>query len=394
MHADLQPLTEALGRKVQELRALVQVSARISSQLGLEPLLQMVVDAARELVGADMGGLLVLDSQDPGRYEFFKVSGWAGPTGFPEGKGLFALPYKTGQPLRVDDIRRHPASVGTPEGHPPVGALLAVPLAMRDRMLGSLFLANRPGGPTFSGEDEELLLAFSTQAAIAIENARLYAQAQELAVLRERGRISQRLHDSVLQIFFALGMEVDRCERLWGPGWPPGVGESLARMRALIHQGAGEIRVALFSLRDEEDTTRHPIQALRKLVENFQETSGIHTTLLTRGSLDMAPKAVWRCALKVVGESLHNVRRHSGSPVASVSVTFDGSLLHVSVQDAGKGISAQVLAELAGTAGPATHFGLRAMQRMVRELGGFLEVFRNDEGGTTVRAQLPCTPTP
>lgn len=378
-------VTEMLQRKVQELNALIKVNARITSQLGLEPLLQTVVDAARELVGAAMGGLLVLDPVDPSRYEYFKVSGWPGPAGFPEGHGLFALPYKTGQPLRVADIRHHPRSVGTPAGHPPVGALLAVPLVMRDHMLGSLFLAHRPGGPAFSAEDEELLMAFSTQAAIAIENARLYTKAEQLAVLQERARISQRLHDSVSQIFFVLGIEVDRLLRS-ARITDPELQQALRRIRSLVAHGAGETRAAIFSLSEDIAVDRPAEQMLEELVRQFERTSGIETTLVTLGSLDMVPKPILRSAMKIISESLNNVRRHSGSPVATVSVSFDGQSLYLSIQDAGCGISDQALAQLAE---PSTHYGIRSMRSLVEEFNGSFAIFRNDEGGTTVRVQLP-----
>jgi signal transduction histidine kinase len=383
-------LTGILRRKVQELNALIEVNARITSHLGLEPLLQTVVGAARDLVGADMGGLLVLDPEDSGRYEFFKVSGWPGPAGFPEGRGIFALPHKTGQPLRVRSLHEHPASVGTPPGHPPVGAFLAVPLAMRDRMLGSLFLAHRPGGAVFTAEDEEFLMAFSAQAAIAIENARLYAKAEELAVLQERTRISQRLHDSVSQIFFALGIEVERALRPLPDRGDDPLRESLMRIKKLVAQGASEIRAAIFSLADDTGVSRLPSDALTDLVNRFEQESGIKTSLATRGSLDMMPKPLVPCARKIIAESLNNIRRHSGSPVAFVSVSFDGDLLSVSVQDVGRGISDDALAELTG---PTAHYGLHAMRSLVEEFGGTLAVFRNDEGGTTVRAQLPRSPT-
>ncbi|MCL8206604.1 MAG: GAF domain-containing protein [Actinomycetia bacterium] len=388
-HTSSSDLTAVLERKVQELNSLIAVSARITSQLGLDPVLQGVVDAARELVGADMGGLLVLDADRPGRYAFFKVSGWPGPAGFPEGRGLFALPYKTGQVVRVADIRRHPDAVGTPPGHPPVGAFLAVPLSMRERVLGSLFLAHRPGGPTFSAADEELLVAFSVPAAIAIENARLYAKAEQLAVLQERARISRRLHDTVSQIFFALGIAAERLGRTAAADhvWREGLGE----IRRLVQQGLVEVRAALFALSDDRGPDDASEQSLEDLVRRFERTSGVKTILAIRGSFDLVPAAWRRGVRQVVAESLNNVFRHSRSPVAFVSVVYDGAQLAVSVQDAGVGIGE---AEMARLGDSPTHFGVRSMKHLVEELGGTFAIFRNDEGGTTVRVQIPRPAAP
>ncbi len=377
--------TRMLRRKVQELNALIEVSTRITSHMALEPLLQTVVDAARELIGAEMGGLLVLDPEAPGRYEYFTVSGWPGPAGFPEGRGIFALPHKTGSPLRVATLPEHPLSVGTPAGHPPVGAFLAVPLAMRDRILGSLFLAHEPGGALFTTEDEELLLAFSTQAAIAIDNARLYSKSEELAVLKERTRISQQLHDSVSQILFALGIEVDQALKGLRANQHAAI-ERLIRAKQLAAEGASEIRAAIFSLAQDTDLGRPASLVFEDLVQHFEQESGIRTTLVTRGSLDMVPRALAACAGKIISESLTNVRRHSQSSVAFVAAGFDGETLVVSIQDAGQGIDDDALA---GPTGLTAHYGLHAMRSLVEEFGGDFSVFRNDEGGTTVRVQLP-----
>ena len=154
---------EFLRRKVRELSSLVEVSSLIASRLDIEPLLQDIVKAATRLIGAELGGLLVL-SQDGSRlYDYFKVCGWPfEPTGFPTGQGILSLPYKTGQPLRVDHVRNHPQSVGFPPHHPIVKAFLGVPLKFKDKILGTLFLGNGPRGRAFTAEDEELLMAFDS----------------------------------------------------------------------------------------------------------------------------------------------------------------------------------------------------------------------------------------
>ena len=77
-------------------------------------------------------------------------------------------------------------------------------------MLGVLFVGNGPGKPAFTSDDEELLFAFSTQATIAIENARLYAQSQEMARLRERERLTNDLHEKVAQLFYVIGLKARR----------------------------------------------------------------------------------------------------------------------------------------------------------------------------------------
>jgi GAF domain-containing protein len=171
---------------------MMRIASSIAAQLDLDPLLQEIVDTAAELGGAEFGGILVLDEQDPTRYEVLRIHGWPTPCGLaqPQGRGILGLPHKKGRPLRLAQIDQHPASVGLPAGHPPIGPFLGVPLRFRDRVLGSLFLGQRLGHPPFTPEDEALLTGLADLATVAIENARLYAKAEEVARLQERERLA------------------------------------------------------------------------------------------------------------------------------------------------------------------------------------------------------------
>ena len=191
---------------------LMQIASSIAAQLDLDPLLQEIVDTAAELVGAEFGGILVLDEQDPTHYEVLRIHGWPTPCGLaqPQGRGILGLPHKEGRPLRLAQIDQHPASVGFPAGHPPVGPFLGVPLRFRDRVLGSLFLGQRVGHLPFTSEDEALLTGLADLAAVAIENAHLYARSEEMARLRERERLAHDLHDTLAQLFYSIGLEAER----------------------------------------------------------------------------------------------------------------------------------------------------------------------------------------
>jgi len=108
-----------LERRVDQLSRLMEVSHSIASRLDLEPLLQEIVDVATRLIGAELGGLLVLSQEKDHPFDFFTVYGWPYPiNNVPKGTGLFAAPLRDGQPLRVVDVRQHPKAVGMPPDHP------------------------------------------------------------------------------------------------------------------------------------------------------------------------------------------------------------------------------------------------------------------------------------
>jgi len=376
---------ERLRRKVKELSSLVEVSSLIASRLNIEPLLQDIVEAATRLIGAELGGLLVL-SQDGSRlYDYFKVCGWPfKPTSFPTGRGIYSLPYKTGKPLRVERVRAHPQSVGFPSRHPIVEAFLGVPLKFKDKILGTLFLGNGPGGRTFTAEDEELLMAFATQASIAIENARLYAKAKELARLQERNRIAQELHDTVAQLLFAIGIEADWCLERLPPHSP--FHEKLQAIKRLAARGTKEVRNAIFALSDA-----HKEGDLRKtlcdIVDEFEALSAIKVGLILPERIPSLTPRLEEAIRRVVRESLSNVHKHSRAQLVMVSLAVDSDRISVSIQDDGVGLSEQSLARF--LRGDGLHFGIASMRRMVEELGGTLTIANNDDGGLMVKASLP-----
>ena len=99
--------------------------------------------------------------------------------------------------------------MGFPPNHPPMRSFLGVPIRWRGESVGNLYLTEKQDGDEFTAEDEEALLALAAQAAIAIENARLYAQTSQMSVLEERHRIGMDLHDGAIQSLYGLGLVIE-----------------------------------------------------------------------------------------------------------------------------------------------------------------------------------------
>jgi two-component system, NarL family, sensor histidine kinase DevS len=161
-----------------KLRLLVEAGIALSSELSLDSLLQRVVALAAELTDARYAALGVIDRAGQG-LESFYTTGIDEDTrkaigDLPRGRGLLGALIRDATTLRLHDIADDPRSVGLPRNHPPMRTFLGVPIILRGVAYGNLYLTEKAGGSDFTTEDEELTRLLAAQAAVAIENARLY----------------------------------------------------------------------------------------------------------------------------------------------------------------------------------------------------------------------------
>jgi signal transduction histidine kinase len=169
---------EIVGQGDDRFRRLVEVGSSLLSELDLEVVLRSVVEAARELTGAEYAALGVLD-QERRELERFIYLGIdeetrrdIGP--LPRGRGVLGELIRHPQPLRLEDVETHPHAYGFPPGHPPMHSFLGVPIRIRGEAYGNLYMTEKRAGEEFDDADEEAATTLATWAGIAIENARLY----------------------------------------------------------------------------------------------------------------------------------------------------------------------------------------------------------------------------
>ncbi|HTT53477.1 MAG TPA: GAF domain-containing protein [Streptosporangiaceae bacterium] len=162
------------------VHALLEAVVAVGSNLQLEAVLRRIVEAAVTLVDARYGALGVVD-QDGRLADFIPVgldeAAITGIDHWPEGRGLLGLLITDPRPLRLADMASHPQSSGFPDGHPPMKSFLGVPVRIRDEVYGNLYLTEKRSGAPFDEEDEILVTALSAAAGVAIENARLFDEA-------------------------------------------------------------------------------------------------------------------------------------------------------------------------------------------------------------------------
>ena len=168
----------------ERLSRLSEASLRITEDLDLDTVLQGVLDGARSLTGARMGGVTILD--DAGRLRDFITSGLTDQdhqrfVNLPGGPEFFAYLSSLPEPLRLADFSAHTTALGLPEIGPPlgpVGSFLGAPIRLRGVRAGNLYLSDKEGGGEFTQDDEETLAMFASHAAMAIANARRHREEQ------------------------------------------------------------------------------------------------------------------------------------------------------------------------------------------------------------------------
>ncbi len=164
------------------LRGLLRANAAVAADLSLPVVLRRIVDAARDLLGARYAALGVIGRD--GLLEQFVHAGMGGDLvaeigELPSGQGILGLLITEPVPIRLADLAAHPASAGFPEGHPPMGAFLGVPVRAGEEIFGNLYLTEPAHGGEFTAEDEELAIALAAAAGGAIANARRFTESEQ-----------------------------------------------------------------------------------------------------------------------------------------------------------------------------------------------------------------------
>ena len=179
--AEVQERIEKIVEGRDRLDGLVEAMLVVTSGLELDATLRSIVDTAIQLVDARYGALGV---RGHGHdlvefvYQGIDDDSRALIGDLPQGRGVLGVLIDDPQPIRLDNIQQHPASVGFPPNHPPMRTFLGVPVKIRDEVFGNLYLTEKANGQPFSEDDEVLAQALAAAAGIAIANARLYAKSR------------------------------------------------------------------------------------------------------------------------------------------------------------------------------------------------------------------------
>jgi signal transduction histidine kinase len=370
-------------------RRLIEAGMILASELSLEVVLRRIVQVAAELTDARYGALGVLTSDGQKIEEFITVgitpeerAALGDP---PTGHGLLGALIREAHPMRVTDIGADPRSVGFPPHHPPMRSLIGAPITGRGRVFGNIYLTDKSGADAFNDEDERVLVVLASQAAIAVENARLYDEAERngrelrrLEMLEERERIAKELHDGVIQSLFAVGMSLQAVASMSGD---EDVSRRLDAAVEDVDHSIRDLRNYIFGLRPGILADRQLDAALRELADAFGARSDVVIVVEIDGQAASHLASRAADVVQLVREALSNVERHAGATTCRVTLRREAGGLVIEIDDDGIGFDLSA---------PSAGMGLSNLRKRVASLDGRVEIESEAGKGTTVRATLPA----
>lgn len=365
------------------LRALNAAGMSLTSELASVAVLQRVVDLAREIASARYAALGLFDSS--GTVEQFITSGITeeeraliGP--LPHGLGLLGLLQREPHALRLLDIQDHPASVGFPPHHPPMRSFLGTPIRWRGTALGNLYLTEKKGGAGFSADDEQAVATLAAQAAIAIENARLYEQTERVSVLEERHRIGMDLHDGAIQSLYGLGLLLEgAAERIERD--PAAAREVIVRGVDRLNAAIADLRSYVLGLRPVRGSDRPLTESLPTLAEQARSNALLEVEVtVSDEAAESLDRAAREATFYIAADALGNVARHARAQRASLRLFVRDFHVVLEVTDNGVGFDYAHATE---------GHGLRNMRERAFAVGGQFHVDAAPGTGSRLRFEVP-----
>lgn len=367
----------------EKLRALLDAVLLIESDIELPAVLRHIVEVASTLVDARYGALGVIDESGTSLSEFvtvgFDQETIDGIGNLPEGAGILGLLILDPTPIRLADLSEHPDAAGFPPGHPPMRSFLGVPVKIRDRVFGNLYLTEKRGASEFSDVDMELMTALAGAAGIAVENARLHARVQRLTVAADRERIARDLHDTVIQRLFATGLALQSSLPLVdNPDLRDRLEDAIADLDDTIRQ----VRTTIFSLEPPTTAERGVRAKVLEICADAARSLGFEPEVRFVGPIDRRVTNEMATELMAtLREALTNVARHADARHTEVELSVHDDL-HLKVLDDGIGAGTDATSESMGK-------GLRNMADRAEALGGSFELLSRPGGGTELSWRVP-----
>ncbi len=381
----------------KRLASLIEISRAISHSLDLDEILPVMGRSLIEALG--LSSCLIALLNDEGTHLITRVA--LGKDIFPDDydPATDPLPHP---PMALNSpaaqalhCLRRPAAVVVPEdvrderralGLPVPDRVLAVPLVVRDRLLGAALLPIRDDERVFSEATLALAMGIAQSAGVAIEHAQLYARARELGVVEERNRLAREVHDTLAQGLTAIALQLEAAERLLPPGAE--AKRIVADAREQAHRSLDEARRAVWGLTARPLDGASLPEALEGEVERLGRRLGVPVQLTNEANGAPLTDEQATALLRVAQEALHNAQKHAEPTRVRVELIYDKAigLVTLLVADDGKGFDRRALP------GPDGGFGLSGMSERMRLAGGDLDVESALGWGTRVRARLQLDP--
>jgi signal transduction histidine kinase len=378
-------LFQQAHQQIHELEALHRVSQLVSSSLDLEQIFQTLYEEVARLMPAD--SFLVALARPDGLHDFeFIIDDGQR---YPPRRGLQLSPILSeglvdGDMVIQRDVRRHrdykhANRFGNAERE--TICVLAAPLMRGDQVIG-MISAQSYVEHDYRDPEARMLRTIASQAAIAIEHARLYRQAQNVAVAEERARLAREIHDTLAQGLIGVILCLERLDLavpLDDGVYRPWIERALELSRGSLEEARRSVR----DLRAAPLEGRTFLEAVANLVADVRDDHEFEVRATLPPSLPPLSARVETALFRVVQEAISNASKHADCQLLGVEIETRETTLVMRICDDGVGF------EPAETGDRTEHYGLTTMRERVLQIGGRIEIQSSTGEGTTVRVELP-----
>ncbi|MBX2998412.1 MAG: GAF domain-containing protein [Caldilineaceae bacterium] len=384
-----QTLEQRVMDRTRDLSALYAVTAVASRSLDQDRVLANSLDRVLEVMACDYGAFHLWDAEEK---KLEMAIQQRVPTAIvnylqksPDEIGLVRWVVDHGKPLVIADLAQDPRVIKTGvadhvSGHSYVG----VPMCIKNRILGVLSIVGEKGH-TFGPEEVVLLTTIADQVGVAVENARLYGQAEQLAVIEERQRLARELHDSVTQSLYSVNLMAETARRTATAGDLDRTRYLIDRSGEMARQALKEMRLLVYELRPAALAQEGLIGALQQRIETVEIRAGVKSRLLVEGDPTLLPPSIETSFYRIAQEALNNALKHAEATEVTVSVAINSAEANLIIKDNGKGFDPSIAREQGG-------IGLKSMQERTEQLAGQFTLHSSPGEGAAVHVCLPIQP--
>lgn len=379
---DTKRAEEALLKANREISALNNIASVASASLDLDTILETSLECALTTMNSHEGVIHLRGDSDDCLHVFAYQ-------GIPEdrlkqiecvptGEGLIGWVYTRQQVFVTSNIQ------GKQNTPPPIwktfdSAYMGVPMRAKGKVLG-VFSVLGERGRIFKQDEVSLLGSIADQVGVAVENARLYQQAEQLASMKERERLSYDLHDSVTQSLYSLTLLAEASRRQINAGELERASDYISRLGENSLKALKEIRLLVYKLRPESLEKEGLIGAIQQRLGAVERRAGIKAHLIASDTFQLSPQ-IEEELYRVIQEALNNSLKHSRATSVSVRLHQSGTYIELEVRDNGIGFDQNVCNRSEG-------MGLKSMQERVHRIGGIFNLTSGPDQGTVISVRL------
>ena len=388
-----QDLEKRVAERAHELAALYEIGGIVSRSLDLKDILNAAVNKAMEMMQMEVSTAYYLqDPEGPDEEKLLVLAARHGLSAeFSERVGsrrvrgtAIQVAAEAQQPV-VWLVANYPdARVKEALQLEGVEQVINVPLFAKGRLVGAFNLGTHHARAV-TPEEMSLLASIGRQIAVAVDNARLYDQAEQSAAIAERHRLSRELHDSVTQSLYSVTMYAEAAARLLATGDTGTATEHLRELRNTAQEALREMRLLIFELRPLALDKIGLAAALQARLDSVEMRGGMQTQLQVEGEQHSKrlPGLVEEELYHMAQEALNNVLKHANAQHVRVRLCFSDFETLLVIRDDGVGFAAATSSN--------GGLGLASLKERAEKIGASLEIESKPDAGTEIRVIVPAT---